>query len=106
MPDWAPEHEVDEGVVTESKKKVEKPKMYKVLLHNDDFTSMEFVVLILQTVFNKTPDVAYTIMMAVHQQGLGVAGVYTYEVAEAKVRKVTQMAQAQEFPLLVTLEEE
>jgi ATP-dependent Clp protease adaptor protein ClpS len=106
MPDWAPKHDTDEGVVTESKKKVEKPRMYKVLLHNDDFTSMEFVVLILQTVFNKAPEVAHTIMMAVHQQGIGVAGVYTFEVAEAKVLKVTQMARAQEFPLLVTLEEE
>lgn len=96
----------DTGVITETKKKVEKPPLYKVLLHNDDFTTMEFVVYILKAVFQKTDAAAFNIMMAVHQQGVGVAGVYSFEIAEAKVEKVTQLARSQEFPLLCTIEEE
>jgi ATP-dependent Clp protease adaptor protein ClpS len=80
--------------------------MYKVLLHNDDFTTMEFVVFILKNVFRKSDTDAFRIMMNVHQQGLGVAGVYTYEVAEAKVDKVLNLASANEYPLLCTMEEE
>jgi ATP-dependent Clp protease adaptor protein ClpS len=106
MADWVQNPGSDESVLTENKPKLEHPKKWKVLLHNDDFTSMEFVVLILQTVFRKNPIDAVRIMMAVHQQGLGVAGVYTYEIAEAKIAKVTQMAQEREFPLLCTMEEE
>ena len=106
MPDWDEESEHDAGVVTETKKAVKKPPLYKVLLHNDDFTTMEFVVYVLRTVFHKTEADAVHIMLAVHQQGVGVAGVYTYEIAEAKVGKVTQLARANEFPLLCTLEEE
>jgi ATP-dependent Clp protease adaptor protein ClpS len=67
---------------------------------------MEFVVFILETVFHKSETDAYKIMMAVHQQGIGVAGVYTYEIAEAKVNKVIDMARTREFPLLCTMEEE
>lgn len=80
--------------------------MYKVLLHNDDFTSQEFVVLILQSVFHKSFADAFKIMLAVHHSGIGIAGVYTHEVAEAKSNKVIQMAQAEGFPLLCTVEEE
>jgi ATP-dependent Clp protease adaptor protein ClpS len=109
MADWEddddlPEHE--DAVVTETKKKVEKPPLFKVLLHNDDYTTMEFVVLILKDIFNKSEGDAFRIMMAVHLQGIGVAGVYTYEVAEAKVNRVTDMARARQFPLLCTMEEE
>ena len=91
---------------TESKTKQERPPLYKVLLHNDDFTTMEFVVFILQTVFNHRESDAVRIMLNVHRQGMGLAGVYTYEVAEMKVDKVTSIAQANEFPLLCTMEED
>ena len=108
MPDWEDnnEHEHDGGVLTESEQEIKKPPLYKVLLHNDDFTTMEFVVYILQSVFYKSEADAVHIMLAVHQQGIGVAGVYTYEIAEAKVDKVSHLARAHEFPLLCTLEEE
>jgi ATP-dependent Clp protease adaptor protein ClpS len=108
MPEW--EHEDEEergtGVLTETKKKVEKPPLFKVLLHNDDYTTMEFVVYILKSVFHKSEPDAVRIMLAVHEQGVGVAGVYTYEVAEAKVSKVTELARSNEFPLLCTIEAE
>ena len=101
-----PTYEHDEAVVTESKHKLKKPPLYKVLLHNDDFTTMDFVVLVLRTVFHKSETDAIRIMLAVHQQGVGVAGVYTYEVAETKATKVTSLAREHEFPLLCTLEED
>ncbi len=104
MPVW--ENEPDTVVITDSRQQLKKPPLYKVLLHNDDYTSMEFVVFILQNVFHKSETTAYRIMMAVHQQGLGVAGVYTYEIAETKIAQVTHMAQEQQFPLLCTMEEE
>jgi ATP-dependent Clp protease adaptor protein ClpS len=108
MPDWEADNESehDGSVVTETHKEVKKPPLYKVLLHNDDYTTMEFVVYILQNVFHKAEVDAVRIMLAVHQQGVGVAGVYTHEIAEAKVNKVTQLARTNEFPLLCTLEEE
>jgi ATP-dependent Clp protease adaptor protein ClpS len=103
-----PEREYDFGeeVATESEEKLKKPPLYRVLLHNDDFTTMEFVVHVLQSVFQKQEAEAFRIMWAVHTQGLGVAGVYTHEVAEMKVERVTQMARAAEYPLLCTMEEE
>jgi ATP-dependent Clp protease adaptor protein ClpS len=100
------EYGFDEEVATESREKLKKPPLFRVLLHNDDFTTMEFVVEVLKKVFAKSDGDAFQIMWAVHTQGVGVAGVYTYEVAEMKVEKATQMARAQEFPLLCTLEEE
>jgi ATP-dependent Clp protease adaptor protein ClpS len=100
------EYGFEEEVATESREKLKKPPLYRVLLHNDDFTTMEFVIEVLKSVFGKSDADAFQIMWAVHTQGLGCAGVYTYEVAEMKVEKVTQMARAQEFPLLCTLEEE
>lgn len=100
------DYELDEQVVAESKTRLKKPPLYKVLLHNDDFTTMEFVVEVLVQVFGKSEADAFGIMWAVHTQGVGVAGVYTYEVAEMKVERVTQMARAREFPLLCTAEEE
>jgi len=106
MPDWEDEHEHDGGVITDTQQEVKKPPLYKVLLHNDDFTTMEFVVYILQSVFHKREADAVQIMLAVHQQGVGVAGVYTYEIAEAKVDKVAQLARANDYPLLCTLEAE
>jgi ATP-dependent Clp protease adaptor protein ClpS len=108
MADWVPGNQEDseEVLLTESKQKLKKPPLFKVLLHNDDFTTMEFVVFILQSVFNKGPEDATRIMLAVHQQGIGIAGVYTFEIAEAKVDKVADMARHKEFPLLCTMEEE
>lgn len=98
----------DVGVVTKKQraKQTERPKRYKVLLHNDDYTTMEFVVLVLKEIFLKTDMEAVRIMMAVHQQGIGVAGVYTFEIAEAKANKVIEQARANNFPLLCTVEEE
>ena len=108
MADWEEESEQEDGVgvIPETTKKVEKPPLYKVLLHNDDYTTMEFVVYILQTVFHRGESDAVRVMLAVHHQGVGVAGVYTYEIAEAKVSKVSQLAKSNGFPLLCTLEEE
>ncbi len=106
MPNWADDPEFDQGLLEETKKKVDKPPRYKVLLHNDDFTTMEFVVSVLKTVFHKPDEVAFAIMMNVHQQGIGVAGVFSFEIAEAKVSRVTDLARANEFPLLCTMEEE
>lgn len=105
-----PREEIEHGNVVvekaESKAKLERPPLYKVLLHNDDFTTMEFVVFILETVFNHGESEAIRIMLNVHRQGIGMAGVYTYEVAEMKVDKVTNIAQLNEFPLLCTMEED
>jgi ATP-dependent Clp protease adaptor protein ClpS len=104
MPEW--EDQQDGAVQTESKQKLQKPPLYKVLLHNDDYTTMEFVIFVLMNVFHKSETDAFRIMMAVHEQGLGVAGVFTYEIAEAKIEKVHSLARASEYPLLCTMEEE
>jgi len=101
-----PREGADTAVVTEKKTRTSRPRLWRVLLHNDDFTTMEFVVEVLKKVFGKSDGDAFQIMWAVHTQGVGVAGIYTYEVAEMKIEKTTQMARAQEFPLLCTLEEE
>ncbi len=82
-----------------------KPPLYRVLIHNDDFTSMEFVVFVLQTVFGRSESEAIQLMLNVHNEGVGLAGLYPYEIAEMKVTKVTSLAQANEFPLLCTIEE-
>jgi ATP-dependent Clp protease adaptor protein ClpS len=97
--------DTDEAVVTESETRLRKPPLYQVVLHNDDFTTMEFVVYVLQNVFQRSEIDALRIMLQVHLEGLGVAGVYTYEIAEMKVSKVTELARANEFPLLCTIEE-
>ena len=91
---------------TESKTKLERPPLYRVLLHNDDYTPMEFVVFILQSIFNHGESEAVRIMLNVHRLGIGLAGVYTHEIAEMKVDKVTSLSQANEFPLLCTMEED
>jgi len=108
MPEWDNEDddEPGTGILTETKKKVEKPPLFKVLLHNDDYTTMEFVVFILKTIFHKSEPDAVKIMLAVHEQGVGIAGVYTFEIAEAKVSKVIELARQSEYPLLCTVEAE
>jgi ATP-dependent Clp protease adaptor protein ClpS len=97
-----------EDILTESRneQKLERPRMWRVLLHNDDYTTQEFVVWVLETVFRKGRAEAFTIMMSVHRSGMGVAGVYTHDVAETKLKATQQMAEEQEFPLLVTMEPE
>ena len=103
------EKDSDHGVVTETEKetekKLKKPPLYKVLLHNDDYTTKEFVVQILEYVFHKANTEAVHIMLHVHQNGIGVAGVYTYEVAETKVALVESLARQHEYPLKCTMEE-
>jgi len=84
---------------------LELPKRYKVLLHNDDYTTMEFVIHILKVVFGKTENEATAVMLKVHQEGVGVCGVYTAEIAEAKVALVQHMAKKNGFPLKCTMEE-
>jgi len=96
--------ELDEAPVAESEEKTDEPTLFKVLLHNDDYTTMEFVVWVLEAVFNMPEEQAIQVMLNVHIQGVGVAGIYTYEVAEMKVEKTIALAREQEFPLLATLE--
>jgi ATP-dependent Clp protease adaptor protein ClpS len=91
-------------VLTDEKTKVKEPSLYKVLLHNDDYTSMEFVVLLLEKVFHKSIAEATRIMLNVHQQGIGIAGVYHKEIAETKVAIVHDLAQKNEYPLRCSLE--
>jgi ATP-dependent Clp protease adaptor protein ClpS len=100
------ETEREEGVATEERQEPKRPKRFKVLLHNDDYTSMEFVVHVLMTYFHKPPAEALHIMLQVHHEGVGVAGVYPREVAETKVAEVTDEARANGMPLLVTAEAE
>ncbi len=96
----------DTDVATESETRLEKPPLFKVILHNDDFTTMEFVVFILQTVFMRSDAEAFTVMLKVHNEGAGVAGIYTYEVAQMKAEKAMNLSKANEYPLLCTVEEE
>jgi ATP-dependent Clp protease adaptor protein ClpS len=94
------------GVATESSTEVRRPPMYKVFLHNDDYTTMEFVVFILEAIFHHAEETAYQIMMHVHTRGVGVAGLFPYEVAEAKVEQVHSLAQENDYPLRCSLEPE
>lgn len=94
----------DTGVVTQTKPKTKKPSMYKVIMLNDDFTPMEFVILVLERYFSKNYEEASRIMLHVHQKGVGVCGVFTYEVAETKVQQVMDLAQQHQHPLQCTLE--
>jgi ATP-dependent Clp protease adaptor protein ClpS len=98
------EREGDEELSLEERSKVRRPRRFKVLLHNDDYTSMEFVVRILIEHFHKPPAEATYIMLQVHHKGIGVAGIYPRDVAETKVEEVTQQARAEGMPLLLTSE--
>ena len=93
-------------VLIESKSKRETPKLYKVVLHNDDFTTMDFVVFILQYVFNRSDAESFTIMLKVHTEGIGIAGIYPFEIANMKANKPVNLAKSREFPLLCTFEKE
>jgi ATP-dependent Clp protease adaptor protein ClpS len=94
------------GVVVKPRPKTKKPAMYKVLMLNDDYTPMEFVVHVLERFFQKNRDEATRIMMHVHRRGVGVCGVYTYEVAETKVTQVMDLARQNQHPLQCTIEKE
>ena len=97
-------NELDKGVLLETKPKTKKPSMYNVLLLNDDYTPMEFVVLILENVFNKKQEEAKQIMLHVHKNGIGLCGTFTYEVAESKCKTVMDLAKKNEHPLQSTME--
>ena len=94
------------GLVTKTRPKTKKPSLYKVLLLNDDYTPMEFVILVLEKYFGKSPEEATRIMLHVHQKGVGVCGVFTYEVAETKVTQVMDVARQKGNPLQCTMEKE
>jgi ATP-dependent Clp protease adaptor protein ClpS len=94
------------GTTTLNKEKLQEPKRYNVLMHNDDYTTMEFVTLVLQKFFNMTYPEAQTVMLAVHLKGYGVCGTFTYEVAESKAAKVTKYARENGHPLKCTVEPE
>ncbi|MDB3891712.1 ATP-dependent Clp protease adapter ClpS [Alphaproteobacteria bacterium] len=93
-------------LIVERRTKTKKPSMYKVIMMNDDYTPMEFVVHVLQNFFNLSTDQATAIMLNVHQRGVGVCGIYTFEIAEAKASKVMEYARQNEHPLQLQLEKE
>ncbi|MEP2735692.1 MAG: ATP-dependent Clp protease adapter ClpS [Erythrobacter sp.] len=98
--------ENESGVATKTKAKPKKPSMYKVLLLNDDYTPMEFVVMVLKRFFGMDLEAATRVMLHVHQKGVGICGVFPYEVAETKVNQVMDYAKQQQHPLQCTLEKE
>ena len=95
-----------EGVALDTRQDTERPSLYKVLLHNDHYTTMDFVVEILTGIFAKGPEEAVTIMLNVHEQGVGLAGVYTSEIAETKLSKTHDLAREHGFPLKCSMEPE
>jgi ATP-dependent Clp protease adaptor protein ClpS len=103
--DW-PEEEGGVATEQETRHKVDKPRLYKVLLHNDNYTTMEFVVMVLVHVFHKGEAEAFQIMLDVHRKGIGLAGVYQREIAETKVQRVLQLAQQAQFPFMCSMEPE
>jgi ATP-dependent Clp protease adaptor protein ClpS len=100
------DRQTDGEILERSKQETKKPELYKVLLLNDDYTTMDFVVEVLESIFNKQPAEAFRIMMAVHTQGKGLCGVYPHEVAETKVDAVMELARENGFPLRAAMEPE
>jgi len=96
----------DSLTLERTKRKVQKPRKYKVILHNDDYTPMDFVTHILEAIFHRNHAEATHIMLSVHQKGRGVAGIYAREVAETKVQKVVELSRQHEYPLKCTMEPE
>jgi ATP-dependent Clp protease adaptor protein ClpS len=94
------------GIVTKTRPKTKKPSLYKVLILNDDYTPMEFVVHVLERFFAKPREEAVQIMLHVHRHGVGICGVYTFEVAETKVAQVIELARRHQHPLQCTMEKE
>ena len=105
-PPQDPSREREGGVATRSRSKTARPQKYKVLLYNDDYTPMEFVVQLLEQLFGKSPAAATQIMLAIHRGGIGVAGVYVLEVAETKVASVHRAAEERGYPLRSGVEKE
>jgi ATP-dependent Clp protease adaptor protein ClpS len=103
-----PRPDVHESTILEpeASQRLERPRLWRVLLHNDDYTTQDFVVWVLETVFHKATAEAVEIMLSVHRSGLGLAGIYTRDVAETKLKTTRQLAEQHEFPLLVTMEPE
>lgn len=97
--------EIESGIDEEVQEIVKEPSMFKVLLLNDDYTTMEFVIEILMRVFGKSSEAAFEIMMSVHQRGSGVCGVYPFEIAETKVETVHSLARERGYPLRCAMEE-
>ena len=97
-------NDIERGLLLDSKPKVKKPSMYNVLLLNDDYTPMEFVILVLESIFNKKEEDATQIMLHVHKNGVGICGTFTYEVAESKCKAVIDMAKKNEHPLQCAME--
>ena len=97
-------NELQRGLLLDSQPKTKKPSMYNVLLLNDDYTPMEFVIMVLEKVFNKKQEEATQIMLHVHKKGIGVCGTFTYEVAESKCKSVMDMAKKNEHPLQSAME--
>jgi len=105
-PDRDDDRSNNTGVITETRTKTKKPALYRVILLNDDYTPMEFVVYVLQRFFQKSVEEATTIMLHVHQNGVGICGIFTYEVAETKVTQVMELARQHGHPLQCTMEKE
>ena len=103
-PDKGTKEDRESDVLVKNRPKVKRPPLYKVLIHNDDYTTMEFVIHVLKAIFGHSAEKANTIMLKVHKEGTGVCGVYTFEVAETKAEKVTQMAREEGHPLKVSIE--
>lgn len=106
MPRPTPSPRAGTATKTRSKSKLMPPSMWKVILHNDDYTTQEFVVWILETVFRKPESEAVRVMLDVHKRGKGVAGIYPFDIADTKAAQVKAAAEQQEYPLLCTLEPE
>ena len=104
MSDYPEPIDNDDLAVEIDRPKLKRPPMYRVLLLNDDYTTMEFVVLVLTTIFNHSEEKATEIMLSVHQKGAGICGIYTREVAESKVDQVRQLSEQRQHPLQCTME--
>lgn len=106
MGQWWTEGDSEASTQQETEHDIDLPRMYRVLLHNDNYTTMDFVVMILTRVFHKPEAEAVRIMLDVHQKGIGMVGVYPFEIAETKLERVKQLAEEAQFPLLCTMEPE
>lgn len=96
--------EIEESIISETREEIKEPSMYKILLHNDDYTTMDFVVEILMSVFHKSMEEAIQIMLNVHRLGIGMCGLYPYEVAETKMNSAHTLARERGFPLRCSIE--
>jgi ATP-dependent Clp protease adaptor protein ClpS len=100
------QHQVEEEVVTKEKNETDEPERFKVIFHNDDYTTMEFVVRVLKKIYRKSSAEATEVMLRVHQTGTGVAGIYAKQIAETKVEQTLKLAREEGHPLMVTMEPE